>query len=169
MFGFGKRTNERDQELPPAPPPCTPTRRPTVWHYEEMTSRWRGVSQALFASDAENKALRAEIERVRSGDSGKGSQAVHVDVLRGQLEHIDRLVSTLERELDTERTEKAELEQQIDELERDAYEYRMEIQRLRDALAIVPLQKAHPVQAPVQLPATWRDDLDRFEFLEVKP
>jgi hypothetical protein len=70
MFGR-KRTEKQNQELPPAPPPCTPTRRPTLWHYEEMTNRWQGVKQALFASDAENKALRAELERLQSGGSGR--------------------------------------------------------------------------------------------------
>lgn len=66
MSGRNRSRDNDSTPLPPAPPPCTPMPRPTLWHYNEMTSRWQGVSHALFASEAENAALRAELELERS-------------------------------------------------------------------------------------------------------
>lgn len=53
----------------------------------------------------------------------------------------------------------AELSAEIDELERDAHEYRMEIRRLRDELAAV--------RTPAPVAASRYNVIDRFAWLEV--
>lgn len=56
----------------------------------------------------------------------------------------------------------AELNAEIDELERDAHEYRQEIRRLRDELA----ELRFPV-APVATTASRYNVIDKFEWIEV--
>lgn len=144
MFGR-KRQQDEDEVLPGPVAPCTPHRRLTTADYYRAEYTLRTTIEELGRRDAEMDALRDEVERLRAGGGRQLDQATHVDVLVGQLEHINRLVVTLERELDAERTEN---------------------QRLRDRLAQVPLQRAPAAVAQVQKPDQYSWWLERIDNLE---
>lgn len=130
-----------------ARPPCTPHRRGVLTAANLAILEQAYENQVEFVSVLvdENTALRAEIDRLRGG-GGRLDQSTHVEALRGQLENINRLVATLERELDTERTE---------------------VQRLHGLLSQVPLQPAQPAPTQAKEPERYSWWLDRFDNLEV--
>lgn len=74
--------------------------------------------------------------------------------------HPDRhnaLTGAYQEQMSMDETLVAELSNEIDELERDAHEYRQEIQRLRDELA----------EARQPAPVSRYNVIDRFAWLEV--
>lgn len=143
MFG---RNHAGNQKLSPARPPCAPHRLGmlTAANMAILEQAYEGQVEFVNELAEENIVLRAELERIRGG--GQLDQATHVGALRGQLDIVNRLVATLERELDTERTEN---------------------QRLRDMLTQVPLQKAPDSTAQTQKPEQYSWWLERFDNLEI--
>lgn len=121
--------------------PCTPHRLMASAEGRQLNNVVVEMAQEMQRRDDIADALHTELERSKETVTG----------LRIELQHRTALAATIERELDGVRTENDMLSQQIEDMERDAYEYRCEIQRLRDELAATRRQAPAPsVPRPAQ-------------------